>query len=589
MGANKYDVFISFKHSDAENNKTKDSAIAENLYHFLREHGVRVFFSPFELEFLGQSQYSKVIDEALDASRFLVVIGCSRENLDSQWVRYEWDSFLNDIRSSAKADAEVFVIYADMAVSDLPRALRQRQAFPADENDSFERLYNFLKNAGLQSMPQTTEGIGEVAGVEEAVKQTKLEHDDKAGRQTFTLSNPARFITFNSITDSKWGDERNFVLTKEIAEPADQWRNLVKVTRGGDYFIRIYVHNNAAENLNLIAEDVRVMTRIAPHEGYVTRVQIDSIIGASNATPKEVWNHVVFTSDSTPFKVEFLPGTARFYNNNSLPDGWALNEKALFQTAQGEGALLGYSSLDGKIPGCYQFDGHILYQVRVKVKNIIPDDRSSLDSILSASELGAKGWEHYRKRDFVTANKCFDLAIEKGYTDAHAMILVAHAYRDGKKGVERDYDKAFSLYQKAVEGGATGNWAGWAEYNLGVFYQYGRTVPVNMQIAAEWYMKSANKNCVGGMARIGLFYEEGLGGLPMDAKMAAYWYLKATQSQDKSGSFAKHNAQYRLGLLYRDGRGVEKDAKKAAEWLKKAADGGDQDAKNELEIINLLS
>jgi len=166
MGEIKYDVFISFKHSDANNNKTKDSAIAEKVYNFLREKGCRVFFSLYELEFLGQSQYSKVIDEALDDSKFLIAVGCSRENLDSEWVRHEWSSFLNDIRSGAKPGAEVYVVYADMTAGDLPRSLRQRQAFNANESDSFEKLYNFMKNAGLQSDVQKEEEAAPVANVQ---------------------------------------------------------------------------------------------------------------------------------------------------------------------------------------------------------------------------------------------------------------------------------------------------------------------------------------------------------------------------------------------------------------------------------------
>jgi uncharacterized protein len=41
-------------------------------------------------------------------------------------------------------------------------------------------------------------------------------------------------------------------------------------------------------------------------------------------------------------------------------------------------------------------------------------------------------------------------------------------------------------------------------------------------------------------------------------------------------------AMYNLGLMYRDGVGVAQDYDKAREWLQKAADAGDKDAKQEL-------
>jgi len=143
----KYDVFISFKNSDDNGNKTKDSIIAKKLYNYLTDKGLRVFFSETELEFLGMAQYTPVIDDSLDSSRFLIAVGCSHDNLNARWVRYEWESFLNDIRSGIKKDAEVFVLYQDMTTKEMPRALRQQQAFDANDENSYSKLYNFIINA----------------------------------------------------------------------------------------------------------------------------------------------------------------------------------------------------------------------------------------------------------------------------------------------------------------------------------------------------------------------------------------------------------------------------------------------------------
>jgi len=143
----KYDVFISFKNSDANGNKTIDSDVAHKLYKYLTDNGLKVFFSNVELEYIGKAQYTQVIDEALETSRFLIAVGCSYDNLNSQWVRYEWESFINDIRSGIKPDAEVFVLYQDITIKDLPRALRQQQAFDANDENSYLKLSNFIINA----------------------------------------------------------------------------------------------------------------------------------------------------------------------------------------------------------------------------------------------------------------------------------------------------------------------------------------------------------------------------------------------------------------------------------------------------------
>ena len=146
MAQREYDVFISFKESDEDKSKTEDYFIAKRLYEFLSEKGLSVFFSPVTLESLGKAQYSKVIDDALDTVETLIVVGCSKEHLESKWVRYEWDSFLNDIRSGTKPYAEVFVLYSDMSLGDLPRALRQQQAFNTKESSAFDKLFSFLSN-----------------------------------------------------------------------------------------------------------------------------------------------------------------------------------------------------------------------------------------------------------------------------------------------------------------------------------------------------------------------------------------------------------------------------------------------------------
>jgi len=169
-----YDVFISFKNSDENGRQTIESVTAKRLYDFLKAQGLRVFFSNVELEFSGKAQYTKAIDEALDSSQFLIAVGSSYDNLNSQWVRYEWESFLNDIRSGIKPDAEVYVVCEGMKIHELPRALRQQQAFFADEPGSFEKLCNFIKNAqgAKDSHPATS-----IASVQSSEPGQEPAHD----------------------------------------------------------------------------------------------------------------------------------------------------------------------------------------------------------------------------------------------------------------------------------------------------------------------------------------------------------------------------------------------------------------------------
>lgn len=154
-----YEVFISFKNLDEQGNQTPDSLLAQEVYQALSSRGLNVFFSNVSLEKLGISAYKRAIDDALDASKVLVAVGTSGSNLDSQWVRYEWDSFFNDILSGVKPKGRLFVYLAHADISDLPRTLRQNQCIPHGE-EGMERLCNFVANAlgspeGAVAQPDT--------------------------------------------------------------------------------------------------------------------------------------------------------------------------------------------------------------------------------------------------------------------------------------------------------------------------------------------------------------------------------------------------------------------------------------------------
>ena len=152
--SSQYDVFLSFKNLDADGERTRDSQLAEQIFHFLGDKEVKVFYSNLSLEALGTSAYKEAIDDALDQARILVAVGTSPENLASRWVRYEWDSFFSDILSDIKREGRVFVYFDGPAVNELPRALRQAQVIEHAE-DSFERLYRFIAAALGRGRPSS--------------------------------------------------------------------------------------------------------------------------------------------------------------------------------------------------------------------------------------------------------------------------------------------------------------------------------------------------------------------------------------------------------------------------------------------------
>lgn len=80
-------------------------------------------------------------------------------------------------------------------------------------------------------------------------------------------------------------------------------------------------------------------------------------------------------------------------------------------------------------------------------------------------------------------------------------------------------------------------------------------------------LKAAEQGDAKAQYKLGVLYKNGQG-VPHDFSEAAKWFNKAAEQ-----GYAK--AQYNLAILYYNGRGVPKDVSEAKKWLRKAAEQGD--------------
>lgn len=179
------------------------------------------------------------------------------------------------------------------------------------------------------------------------------------GRPTYTVAQPADHITFNSITDNpNVGDERQFVGIKDASNTSSGgWQNTVTAQAGHEYLVRIYVHNNAASSLNLVATNTRVAAALSTSTG--TSVPITGYVSADNASPKQVYADVNLAS-SQQFNIAYVAGSAHIYNNATGQAGRTVSDSIV----DGSGALIGYSSNDGKVPGCFQYASYVTFKVK---------------------------------------------------------------------------------------------------------------------------------------------------------------------------------------------------------------------------------
>ena len=113
-----FDIFISYKETDSNGNRTKDSIEAQRLYEKLTQAGYKVFFSRITLEDKVGTEYEPYIYAALYSSKVMLTICSSKENIEAAWVKNEWSRFLS-LRQNDSSKT-LLPLYFDMEKDDLP-------------------------------------------------------------------------------------------------------------------------------------------------------------------------------------------------------------------------------------------------------------------------------------------------------------------------------------------------------------------------------------------------------------------------------------------------------------------------------------
>ena len=139
--------------------------------------------------------------------------------------------------------------------------------------------------------------------------------------------------------------------------------------------------------------------------------------------------------------------------------------------------------------------------------------------------------------------------IDKGY----------EAYNDG------DYATALNEWKPIAEQGYA-----FAQYNLGIMYEYGNGVAKDYAEAVKWYRLSSEQGYAISQYSLGLMYSNGYGVLKDKAEAVKWWGLSAEQGYVY--------AQGMLGIMYELGEGVLKDNIIAHMWYNIASNNGHESA-----------
>lgn len=128
----KFDVFISFKNTGADGDKTQDYYMAKDIYDALCSNGIQVFFSPESIRKNAVYNYSEYIDNAIESSDILIAVASSADNFRSKWVNYELTSFHNEFLSGRKDDSRsgmISYVSENVNIDKIPLFLRSCEVF----------------------------------------------------------------------------------------------------------------------------------------------------------------------------------------------------------------------------------------------------------------------------------------------------------------------------------------------------------------------------------------------------------------------------------------------------------------------------
>ena len=120
-----YDIFICYKETDENGERTVDSVLAQDVYDALTEKGYRVFFSRITLEDKLGAEYEPYIFAALNSAKIMLVFGTDYEYFNAVWVKNEWSRYLK-LMAQDKSK-HLIPCYRDVDAYDMPEEFQKLQ------------------------------------------------------------------------------------------------------------------------------------------------------------------------------------------------------------------------------------------------------------------------------------------------------------------------------------------------------------------------------------------------------------------------------------------------------------------------------
>lgn len=139
----KYDVFICYKESDEEGQRTIDSVLAQDLYNELSRNQIKTFFARKTLEGKLGDSYEPIIYSALTSAKVMVVLGTKPSHFEAIWVKNEWSRYLDFMQDDPQK--HLIPAFRDMSAYQLPEEFMSIQALDMSRLGFMQDLCDGIK------------------------------------------------------------------------------------------------------------------------------------------------------------------------------------------------------------------------------------------------------------------------------------------------------------------------------------------------------------------------------------------------------------------------------------------------------------
>ncbi len=227
-----YDIFICYKETDENGNRTIDSVIAQNIYKELTNEGYRVFFARISLEDKLGSAYEPYIFAALNSAKVMLAVGTDYDYFNAVWVKNEWSRFLALI---AKGEKKTLIpCYKDIDAYDIPKEFRHLQAQDMGKVGAMQDLIRGINKITNfeRFQPRVTEGFTQRINANSLLKRA-----------------------FIFLEDEKWSEANNYCERTLDADAENAWAYLgiamaKTQCRDKDTFANKYIHDKLSVDVS---------------------------------------------------------------------------------------------------------------------------------------------------------------------------------------------------------------------------------------------------------------------------------------------------------------------------------------------------